>query len=398
MRFKNSIWALLFLSFFGQQLVNGQEGAIQLYNPSFEDHPMNSRPPRGWTNCGFPGESPPDTQPDPTFQVNKNAHSGSTYLGMVVRDNDTWESVAQRLSQPLKKGSCYEFSIYISRSELYVSPSRVNQDRDVNYTTPAKLRIYGGFDHCDKQYLLAETKEVVSFRWLQYNFKFEPIDDYTHLIFEVFYKTPTLFPYNGNILLDDASAIVPIPCEEEEEEVEVEAEPEDPVITENVPPVERPTEQEAEKKSPPPPEVAPPTTPAPPVKEEPASIAELKREDLKEGQTIRIDKLFFAADKAVISNNSFTVLDEVFDFLNRNQDVVIEVGGHTNGLCSDSYCNKLSSDRAKAVADYLVGKGITNNRISFKGYGKTQQIASNETDEGRKKNQRVEIKILGFNG
>lgn len=404
MRLPISVIVLLMTSFMLQQTASGQDGVIELYNPSFEDIPLNSRPPRGWTDCGFPRESPPDTQPDPTFQVTKNAQDGNTYLGMVVRDNDTWESVSQRLSQPMQKGQCYSFSIYLSRSELYVSPSRINTDRAVNYTTPAKLRIYGGFDNCDKQYLLAETKEIISFRWLQYNFKLEPIADYTHLIFEVFYKTPTLFPYNGNILLDNASPLSPIPCDEEEEVEELlaeeeEEEEEQPVVAPPATPTPPETPDPAPVEEP---EVAQPDpepiVDQPVVEEKPVSIAELKREDLKEGQTIRIDRLFFEVDKAVIDKQSYEVLDEVYLFMSRTPDVIIEIGGHTNGLCSTSYCNRLSADRAEAVADYLTGRGISPRRVSHKGYGKTQPVATNATAEGRKKNQRVEIKILGFSG
>jgi outer membrane protein OmpA-like peptidoglycan-associated protein len=271
----------------------------------------------------------------------------------------------------------------------------------VNYTTPAKLRIYGGFDYCDKQYLLAETKEIISFRWLQYNFKLEPIADYTHIIFEVFYKTPTLFPYNGNILLDNASPLRPMPCDEEEvveeEEVIEEKTPETVAAEQIVPktpdtPVPARVEIPEEKTVPTPPRVVE----AQPAEEKPASIADLKREDLREGQTIRIDKLFFAMDKAIINDGSYEVLSDVYLFMSRNPDVLVEIGGHTNGLCSTNYCNQLSADRAEAVADYLMGRGISPQRLSHKGYGKTMPIATNSTIEGRKQNQRVEIKILGF--
>ncbi len=91
------------------------------------------------------------------------------------------------------------------------------------------------------------------------------------------------------------------------------------------------------------------------------------------------------------------MLNEVFQFLNKNDDLVIEVGGHTNGLCSPSYCDKLSEERARAVAVYLAQRGIPWDRLQFKGYGKRQPVASNDTAEGRRVNQRVEIKILGFN-
>lgn len=81
-------------------------------------------------------------------------------------------------------------------------------------------------------------------------------------------------------------------------------------------------------------------------------------------------------------------------FLSENTNVIIEIGGHTNGVPPDDYCNWLSSARAKNVADYLYKRGIPTFRIKHRGYGKTRPIASNNTLEGRRKNQRVEIKIL----
>ncbi len=368
-----------------------QDTPITLTNPSFEDIPRHSHVPRGWYDCGFPGESAPDTQPDPTFQVAKSAQHGETYLGMVVRDNDTWEAISQKLSRPFEKDKCYEFSIYLARSESYISVSRITEEQ-ANYVTPAKVRIYGGFDYCDKQYLLGETKLVINTRWIEFNFKFEPIANYTHIVIEAFYNTPTLFPYNGNILVDNASDIKPIPCDEQVVENEPEVTPKS---------VEKPVTK---------PEPAKPkvTTPKPatasekkdekPTVIEDKKISELSRADLKEGSTIRLDKLYFEVNKAIITTPSHETLNEIYTFLSRNPEVVVEIGGHTNGLCDDKYCNELSTNRAKAVHDYLVKKGINGSRLRYKGYGKTQPIADNNSSEGRKKNQRVEIKILSLNG
>ena len=91
-------------------------------------------------------------------------------------------------------------------------------------------------------------------------------------------------------------------------------------------------------------------------------------------------------------------LTEVYNFLSKNPKVVVEVAGHTNNLPSDSYANKLSTNRAQSVADWLVKKGIPDSRVQYKGYGKTMPIAPNTTDVGKKKNQRVEIRILSVNG
>ena len=69
-----------------------------------------------------------------------------------------------------------------------------------------------------------------------------------------------------------------------------------------------------------------------------------------------------------------------------------------NGIPSHEYCDRLSAERAKAVADFLNEKGIPRERLQYKGYGKRQPVDSNRTQAGRQKNQRVEIKILSFNG
>lgn len=105
------------------------------------------------------------------------------------------------------------------------------------------------------------------------------------------------------------------------------------------------------------------------------------------------DKIFFVADAAFLQIPSYPELDKVVAFLKKNNKLKIEIGGHTNGLCDDAFCNKLSNDRAKTCVDYLVSKGIDRNRLSYKGYGKQYLIAS----PGSAVNQRVEIKILSVN-
>ena len=112
------------------------------------------------------------------------------------------------------------------------------------------------------------------------------------------------------------------------------------------------------------------------------------------GQTLRVEELYFDADSTDIRPESAPMLDEVYSFLANNNNIVIEIGGHTNGLPEHEYCDRLSTARAKSVADYLYSKGIPTTRIAYKGYGKRQPVASNATVEGRRKNQRVEIKIL----
>ena len=364
----------------------GQDEPIALTNPSFEgtaaEGSVNGNLPNGWYDCGFPGETVPDIHPKEgpgAFQVTREAFHGRTYIGMVVRENETWEMISQRLSGALQAGKCYEFSMSLCRSELYVSPSRVDGELK-NYTTPAKLRIWGGSGYCNKVELLAESALIVNTRWLTYNFRFEPKKAHTYIVLEAFYKTPTPFPYNGNVLLDNASAIIPVPCDVETPEV-----PEEVAEAGE-------TRKDSEKNNPP---RIVDTTPV----KKPKILKDLEDPTkLTKGQTIRIDQLYFSADSSTISKNSVPVLEEIYDFLASNPEVIVEIGGHTNGIPSHDYCDRLSTERAKAIVDYLMNKGIPRNRLQYKGYGKRNPVDSNKTTSGRKKNQRVEIKILSVDG
>lgn len=382
---RRSIFSILFPILFLSYGLMGQEEPIRLINPSFEGVPgeggNGNRLPDGWYDCGFPGETPPDVHPKEgpgAFQVTKAPFNGKTYIGLVVRENDTWEMVSQRLSGALQAGKCYEFSMSLTRSEVYMSLSRVS-NTEVNYAAPVKLRIWGGSSYCNRAELLAESSLVVNTRWLAYNFRFEPKQTHSYIIFEAFYKTPTPFPYNGNLLIDNASDIYPVPCS---------------AITPEVADVPEPPVQ-----SPKP--VAPkaPKTDSPEIKKQPVILKELEDPaKLTTGMTIRMEQLYFPADSSTITKSSIPVLNEVYDFLNANPRVAVEIGGHTNGTPSHEYCDKLSTERAKAIVDYLVEKGIARKRLQYKGYGKRKPVDTNKTAAGRKKNQRVEIKILSVTG
>lgn len=115
---------------------------------------------------------------------------------------------------------------------------------------------------------------------------------------------------------------------------------------------------------------------------------------IQQGQTIPMRLLTFATDSASLRPAVYTYLDELYDFLVENPKVTIEVGGHTNNQPSDEFADYLSTARARAVATYLIDKGIDAGRVQYKGYGKKQPLVPNTTPEGRRTNQRVEIKIL----
>lgn len=197
----------LFLSFFAPQSIVAQR-IIKLDNPSFEDFPQHSHAPTGWFDCGFAGETPPDIQPS-SFQVRKLPQHGKSYLGMIVRDNNTWEAVGQKLQTPLMPNQTYEFRLQLCKSEWYIGKSK-STNKEINYVTPAIVRIWGGNTDCSKDENLADSEPIENTDWKNYSFHLKPKRTYNYLMIEVCYKMPTLFPYNGNVLIDNASDLVPI--------------------------------------------------------------------------------------------------------------------------------------------------------------------------------------------
>lgn len=117
---------------------------------------------------------------------------------------------------------------------------------------------------------------------------------------------------------------------------------------------------------------------------------------IKEGQIIPLNNIFFNPNTATLKPTSSAELNRVATFLQENPTAIVEFGGHTNGWSSHTFATRLSTNRAVAVVDYLIEKGITPKRLRSKGYGKTMPIATNDTVEGRKKNQRIEMKIVTF--
>ena len=109
---------------------------------------------------------------------------------------------------------------------------------------------------------------------------------------------------------------------------------------------------------------------------------------------MELSNTLFAFDKFDLNEKAQEMLNEVADWLKENPDLNVEIGGHTDSRGSDAYNQKLSENRAKAVYDYFVSHGVSASRLSYKGYGESRPIATNETDEGRQLNRRVELQIL----
>jgi len=112
------------------------------------------------------------------------------------------------------------------------------------------------------------------------------------------------------------------------------------------------------------------------------------------GHTVRMNNIFFDFGKSILTPNSYPELNRVVKLMNENPEMEIEISGHTDNVGSNSFNLKLSDERANAVRTYLIEHKINANRIKAKGYGKNRPVASNDTDDGKQKNRRVEFTIL----
>lgn len=102
----------------------------------------------------------------------------------------------------------------------------------------------------------------------------------------------------------------------------------------------------------------------------------------------------FDTNSATIKPGLHTEIDRVAKVLTQYPDTLIRVEGHTDNVGSDSYNMDLSNRRASAVRDLLVQRGVAGHRIEVMGYGESLPVATNDTEAGRQKNRRVEIKIV----
>ena len=106
------------------------------------------------------------------------------------------------------------------------------------------------------------------------------------------------------------------------------------------------------------------------------------------------DIVQFETNKAVLLPQSEQLLNEVADALKEHSEIdEVRVEGHTDSQGGDKPNMKLSEARAKAVRDYLIGRGIDGSRLVAKGFGESKPVADNDTEEGRFKNRRVEFEI-----
>jgi len=181
-----SIWVL--------NLAGAMAQLPRLLNSSFEGEPRDATIPRGWYKCTE--GTTPDILPGP-WGVYLEPVDGSSYVGLITRENGTWESIGQKISDELKEGECYFMTAYLARSDTYMG-----------YDKPVRLRIWGGSKKCGRDQLLVETDFIEHTDWEEYIFEFTPEQDIRYIIIEAWYKDPP-FSHGGNLLLDGLSHIRP---------------------------------------------------------------------------------------------------------------------------------------------------------------------------------------------
>lgn len=121
---------------------------------------------------------------------------------------------------------------------------------------------------------------------------------------------------------------------------------------------------------------------------------EAKLTELVENAKLTLKNITFESNSAEIRESSHDELDRVIKLMNDNPKIRIEISAHTDNVGSNAYNLKLSDRRAKSVVQYLTDKDIDINRMVYKGYGESQPIAANDTDENKALNRRVELKII----
>ncbi len=123
-------------------------------------------------------------------------------------------------------------------------------------------------------------------------------------------------------------------------------------------------------------------------------VINIDLERASEGSVAVLNNLFFDVDKFELKEKSSPELQKIIRFMNSNPAIRVEIGGHTDNSGSAVYNRQLSEKRAFSVFTFLINHGIDKKRLVTKGYGPDQPVASNETEEGRQQNRRIEFRII----
>lgn len=185
------LFGISFLIIIGHSIGSAQ--AARVLNASFEGEARDATVPRGWLVCTE--GTTPDILPGP-WGVNNEASHGDTYVGLITRENGTWEAIGQKLTERLLEGQCHQMTLDIARSDTYSG-----------YNDPIKLRVWIGKEKCERDQLILETELIRSTEWEKLEIKFTPKTNMQYILFEA-YIQDGYFSHRGNVLMDNISPIV----------------------------------------------------------------------------------------------------------------------------------------------------------------------------------------------
>lgn len=132
----------------------------------------------------------------------------------------------------------------------------------------------------------------------------------------------------------------------------------------------------------------------PPILTVPVKPDDLTRQALEPGKPILLKNIYFEFDKDELMPRSFVELNKLLTIMRENPHLVIEIIGHTDNIGDDDYNKFLSRSRAKSVIFFLLESKIAPDRLRYRGAGEKQPIATNDTEEGRAQNRRVEFVVV----
>lgn len=184
---------LTFIACFILLAYTGATQSITLNNPSFEDEPSDATTPMGWFECTE--STTPDIFPG-YWGVYDEASDGDTYLGLIIREDRSYEAIGQRTSATMLPDKCYKFTMDLAHSNTYAG-----------YRAPAKLRIYIGASKCSQSQMVFESELIKHEDWKTYLIEFTPIEESNYIYFEAVDKKGIILGSKGNILLDAISSI-----------------------------------------------------------------------------------------------------------------------------------------------------------------------------------------------
>lgn len=124
-------------------------------------------------------------------------------------------------------------------------------------------------------------------------------------------------------------------------------------------------------------------------------VKDIALQPITANASVLLHNILFDFNSATLLPVSKVELNNLLQLMNQNPEVKVLIKGHTDNVGTGARNLELSTERAKAVAGYLIENGISKERLSYKGYGATQPIASNDTEEGRAQNRRTEFEIVG---